>query len=68
MKSLKQTRIDKGVTRLEISNSVGISLANLSQIENGKQVPTLLTRKRLELLLDTKVNWLDVPKLNTSPR
>ena len=67
MKSLKQTRIEKGISRRYIADSLGINLSNLSPLESGKQCPTLLTRKRLELLLGVKINWLDTPSLNFSP-
>jgi transcriptional regulator with XRE-family HTH domain len=68
MNSLKQTRVDRGIKRKDIANSLGINLSNLSPLESGKQIATALTRKRLELFFGQKINWLDTPFINTSPR
>ena len=68
MQSLKQTRKDKGISRKDIAEFVGITQANISQIESGKQSPSILTRKRLESCLGEKINFLDVPNLKTSPK
>jgi len=67
MKSLRQTRIDKGISRKDIALSLGINLSNLSPLESGKQCPSVLTRKRLELFFGSKINWLDTPTINTTP-
>lgn len=67
MKSLHKTRIEKGISRKDIAESLGISIANLSQLESGKQCPSILTRRRLELYFGERINFLDVPNLKTSP-
>lgn len=67
MKSLKQTRINKDIRRSDIANFLGINLSNISPIESGKQVPSRLTRERLELFFSDKINWLDTPKLKSTP-
>lgn len=68
MKSLKQTRINSGISRKNIAEFLGISQANLSQIESGKQCPSILTRKRLEACFKERINFMDVPNLKTSPK
>lgn len=68
MKSLKQLRIEKGLYLKDIELSLGIGQPNLSQIENGKQCPDLLTRHRLEQYFGERINWLDTPNINTTAR
>lgn len=40
---LKNIRIEKGITKLEISNKTGISRTAITLIENKKNSPTLRT-------------------------
>lgn len=40
---LIQTRIDAGLTQKELAERSGIRQSNISRIENGSAIPTLLT-------------------------
>lgn len=59
--SLKELRKSRKLTLKNLSDISGISEANLCQIENGKQTPTLLTRLRLESIFgSTRIKFVDV--------
>lgn len=73
MKSLRQTRLDKGLTQQELTSLIGtrnnttVSLSVLSYIERGINVPDHATRRRIEAVLG-RINWLDVPRIPTEAR
>ncbi len=49
---LKDIRIEKGITKLEISNKTGISRTAITLIENKKNSPTLRTLVMISSCLD----------------
>lgn len=57
--SLKALRVAKGWTLQNLSDMSGITIANLSQIENAKQSPVKLTRIRLENIFNCKIKFED---------
>jgi transcriptional regulator with XRE-family HTH domain len=67
MKGLKATRKELGYSRAFILANIGLAMSSISEIENGKNVPTYETRKKIESVLNKKINWLDVPYLKISP-
>lgn len=44
---IKKLRKTQGLTLAELSGKAGISTSFLSQIENGKQAPTVVTLKKI---------------------
>lgn len=45
--TLKQARLDRGLTLEQVSAAVGIDTGNLSRIERGAQVPSAARTARL---------------------
>ena len=68
MQGLKLTRTDKGLSRKQVSDITGITIANLSLIERGLSIPDLSTRAKLEAFFSTPINWLDTEHINSEPR
>lgn len=60
---IREVRESKGVTQVELCTKVGINQSKLSQIENGKYLPSLVTLQRLAWGLDCKICdlWKDEP-------
>lgn len=61
MKSLRATRLEKGLSLISIERQLGVHNVNLSEYESGRHSPGELIRKRLEFFFGEKINWLDVP-------
>ncbi len=61
MRSPKEARKQSGMTLQQVYDAHNIATNFVSQIENGIQQAYGSTRKRLEEVYGTKVNWLDVP-------
>jgi len=57
MNSLRVARKEKGWTLQNLSILSGITVPHLSFLENGKAVPTEITRVRLEGILEWKNQW-----------
>ena len=55
---LKNARISKGLTILEVSNKTGISTGNLSELENGKHDPSAKALVLLSELYEVSVDWI----------
>lgn len=67
MNSLRQARLDKGITLKEMEQSIGINISFLSEIERGLRSPSDLTRIRLNSFFGEQINYLDVPIIKTMP-
>jgi len=50
--NLKRIRIKKGITQIEIARRLGVDRSFVSNIENGKNNPTLSTITSLAKVLD----------------
>ena len=61
-KNLKRLRTEKGFTQADIAKAVGVTCPYLSNIENGKVNPTLLTLAKLANAL--KINIEELIKQN----
>ena len=68
MKGLRQTRIDRELSRQQVSDITGITIANQSLVERGVSCPDLTTRVKLEAFFGTPINWLDTENINSDPR
>jgi transcriptional regulator with XRE-family HTH domain len=64
---LKNLRLQAGLSQKQVSDLLGITVANISMVERGLSSPDPLTRKRLELFFNTKINFLDIPSIKTIP-
>ncbi len=60
METLRQARKNKGYSLRNLRELSGITVPHLSWLENGKVLPSLVTRARLEEILEERINWLDV--------
>lgn len=67
MDGLQKTRLKNGLTLRVMAELTKIAPANFSNIERGLTTPTLTTRQQIERVLG-KINWLEVPFINTEPR
>ena len=63
MKSLYNTRKEKGVTQEKLAEMTGILQPNLSAIENGRRNPTEKVRERIEKVLG-KIDWLESEQIH----
>ena len=57
MLTLKQARLRKELTQLEVAAAAGLTQTTLSQIERGRVFPRQSTVKRLEAVLGTNVDF-----------
>ena len=55
---LKNARISKGLTILDVSTKTGISTGNLSELENAKHDPSAKALVLLSELYEVSVDWL----------
>lgn len=55
---IKQRRNDLGLKQLQIKDETGISSGNLSDIENGKKLPSTPALISLSKILDCSVDWI----------
>lgn len=55
---IRETRKAKGLTIMELSNLSGVSKTHISEIETGKQQPTLHVLCLLAAALDTRIEEL----------
>lgn len=55
---IKQRRNDLGLKQLQIKDETGISSGNLSDIENGKKLPSTPALISLSKILNCSVDWI----------
>lgn len=56
--NLKKIRIKKNITQIEIAKTLGVNRSFVSNIENGKNNPTLSTIANLAKVLGVSTNEL----------
>lgn len=57
-KRIKQRRTELGLKQLQIKEQTGISSGNLSDIENGKKLPSAPALLALSIALDCSIDWM----------
>lgn len=62
MKSLRDTRKDQGLSQEQLSRMTGITIANISLVENGHHKPNEFTRERIESVLG-RIDWIETQKV-----
>ena len=55
---LKSVREAKKLTQIDLSEISGLHQSHIAKIENGQLLPNAQTRRRLERLLGSEINWL----------
>lgn len=63
-KRIKDRRKELNFTTTDIKNQVGISVGNLSEIENGHKIPSSKTIIKLSEILDCSIDYLLTGKEN----
>ncbi len=58
MKLLKEAREAMEMTQGELADATSLSQSQVSHLELGRRYPRPETRKRIEAVLGTKVDWL----------
>jgi transcriptional regulator with XRE-family HTH domain len=61
MKTLREARKEQNLTLAQLAALVGSNKPHMSLIERGKVLPSEATRRRLEINLGVKINWLAPP-------
>ncbi len=56
--AIKKQRLQKKKTQIEVAKSIGISRSYLSDIENGRYMPSVNTLIKLASYLDIDLNFL----------
>ena len=56
MMTLKQLRVNKGLSQVELGNQVGLKQTTISQYENGSRKPPLSMAKKLSVALDVTLD------------
>lgn len=60
-------RVERGITRLELSKASGVSEQLISRVERAKQFPSYYAARRIARVLDVKVSYLfdlgDAPRV-----
>lgn len=54
--TLKQLRVNKGLSQAELGNRIGIKQTTISQYENGSRKPPLSVAKKLSDVLDVTLD------------
>ena len=54
--TLKQLRVNKGLSQVELGSKVGLKQATISQYENGSRKPPLSMAKKLSVALDVTLD------------
>lgn len=57
MKTLKETRIEEGMTQEELAVKLGVNPRSVRRWENGEQIPARSTKKHVELFFGSKLHW-----------
>lgn len=55
---IKEKRLSLGLTQTQIMNKTGISSGNMSDIENGKKLPSSSTLCMLSNVLNCSIDWI----------
>ena len=55
---LKSVREAKKLTQMDLSEISGLPQSHIAKIENGQLLPNHRTRRRIERILGSEVNWL----------
>lgn len=63
---IKESRIKKGLTQIELSRKTGLSRSYISDIENGRYLPSVLTLLTVANELKIDLNFLNKNDGNTS--
>lgn len=58
MRTIKKLRIIQGLTQKNLAERVGISRANLTNIENGRRTPSIKTARKLANALGSTIDEL----------
>ena len=58
MNELKKIREQKGLTQSDLASLTGISQPHIASIESGKLLPNNSTRRKIEKILGSEVDWL----------
>lgn len=58
---VRELRLKRGLTQVELSDRSGFPQGRISEIENGTRVPNLLTILRLAVALECKPSAFIVP-------
>ena len=56
--SIKATRNIKGITQIEMAETLGVNQAFVSQIENGVRIPNVAMLERIADTLDCSIDGL----------
>jgi transcriptional regulator with XRE-family HTH domain len=62
---LREARSQAGLTQAELAKKAGLTDVTISTLENGKSTARDNTRRRIELALGVRVNWLRTRGLRT---
>ena len=54
--TLKQLRVNKGLSQVELGSKVGLKQTTISQYENGSRKPPLSMAKKLSVALDVTLD------------
>lgn len=60
MRTLRRVRKANNLTLKNLSVMSGLTVCHLSRMERGKFLPTITTRKRLELLLGERIDFITI--------
>lgn len=63
---IKESRIKEGLTQIELSRKTGLSRSYISDIENGRYLPSVLTLLTVANELKIDLNFLNKNDGNTS--
>ena len=55
---IKELRLDKGLSQLELANEVGVARPAIAQYERGTKIPNLLTGKAIADVLGCSLDEL----------
>jgi transcriptional regulator with XRE-family HTH domain len=65
MMDLREARLEAGLTQVELAKKAGVTDVTISTLENGKSTARDDTRRRIEIALGVRVNWLKTKGLQT---
>lgn len=56
-KKIKSMRLKKGIKQIELAKNAGISNTYLSDIENGRTIPSIKTLTKITKALGLNIDW-----------
>lgn len=65
--NLKRIRTEKGMSQADLCRELGVDKSSISNIESGKQNPTLATIKRIADALDVSIDKLMIERCINTP-